>query len=202
MVLLALVPVAAAAQTEHRIRVQGTWSTATDEAREADEDGDITIGLDDAVGGRLAYEVPFARRWGVELGVGTATHDVTLETGGESFEPAELRVAPLTASLLYHLTPGSRADFFVGGGLAYVDYGDYEITLGGSQGVSFPVDADLTYTLQAGIDGSIDERWGWTAGLQWIDAEADVRVENDGVTETETLPIAPLVAGAGLVFRF
>jgi outer membrane protein W len=197
--LLALLPVAAGAQVEHRLRLQGTWSHPTDQFSEEDEDGDVEIAADDEVGIRLAYELLFSERWGVELAAGTSTHDVEVDAEGPfggQFTIGELRVTPVTASLLYHFAPQGRTDFYLGGGLAYVDYGDFDFVDGGddSPTPSAQVDADLTYTLQAGVDIELTEAWGLAGNVQWIDTDADI--------EDEALPFAPLVVGAGVALRF
>lgn len=197
VLLLAMLPAAAVAQVEHRFRIQGTWSNPTDELRDPDEGGDVVIEAEDAFGARLGYELLFRHHWGVELAAGTTRHDVAVEAGGFRVDLARLRVTPITASLLYHFTPQSKADFYLGGGAAYVDYGDFEFTganLDDPDRTSFAVDADLTYTLQAGVDVRLNDRWGLGGNLQWIDTDAEI--------EDEALPISPLVVGAGVTLHF
>ena len=202
ILMLAMLPAAAAAQVEHRFRVQGTWSSATDEFREPDEDGDVVIEAEDEIGGRIGYELLFRDHWGVELAAGTTRHDVSVSSGFVSgFEIASVRVTPLTASLLYHFNPGGRADFFLGGGAAYVDFGDFELSAPVSDpddDTSFAVDTDLTYTLQAGLDLSLGDRWGLTGNVQWIDT--DIQFADD--QEDDELPLAPVIVGAGVALSF
>ncbi len=196
VLLLAMLPAVAVAQVEGRFRIQGTWSSPTDEFREPDEGGDLVTRADGAVGARLGYELLLAGRWGVELAAGTSRHDIGEGRVGHGRQDvATLRVTPMTASVLYHFTPQAKADFYLGGGAAYVRYGDIELTdpdVIGSH--SLAVDADLTYVLQAGVDVKLNDRWGLSGGLQWIDTKAKIA--------GQALPISPVVAGAGVALRF
>lgn len=201
--VMLMLPAAAFAQVEQRFRLQGTWSNPTDELREHYEEGDVFIEAEDAFGGRLAYEVLFGDRLGVELAAGTVRHDVAVEAELVGFptsrlELGRIRVTPITASLLYHLAPHSKTDFYVGGGAAYVDYGDFELTIDNA-GEKLSVDADLTYTLQAGLDLKLNERWRLTGNVQWIDTKARFSDDPDA---DDSLPISPVVVGAGVALRF
>jgi outer membrane protein len=202
MLMMAVLPAAAAAEVEQRFRIQGTWSNPTDEFRDPDEDGAVVIEAEDEIGGRIGYELLFGDRWGAELAVGTARHDVSVSgVPGPRFDIGRIRVTPVTASLLYHFQPRGRVDFFLGGGAAYVDYGDFELTLPVSDPEdpsSFAVKSDLTYTLQAGLDLKLNDRWGLTGNVQWIDTDAQFADDE----EEDELPIAPLVVGAGVALRF
>jgi outer membrane protein W len=202
ILMLAMLPAAAAAEVEHRFRIQGTWSNPTDEFREPDEDGDAVLEAEDELGVRIGYELLFRERWGVELAAGTTRHDVSASYGSsQRFELARIRVTPITASLLYHFNPRGKADFFLGGGAAYVHYGDFELSVpftDPDDNNSFAVKSDLTYTLQAGLDLKLNDRWGLTGNVQWIDTDAEFADDEDG----DKLPIAPLIVGAGVALRF
>lgn len=202
--MVAMLPAAAAAEVEHRFRIQGTWSNPTDEFREPDEDGDLVIEAEDELGGRIGYELLFRERWGVELAAGSTRHDVSASASGvfaQSFELARIRVTPITASLLYHFNPQGKADFFLGGGAAYVHYGDFELRTpfaDPDDNNSFAVESDLTYTLQAGLDLKLNDLWGVTGNVQWIDTDAEFADDEDG----DKLPISPVIVGAGVALRF
>jgi outer membrane protein W len=193
VLLLALLPAVALAETEQRFRIQGTWSHPLDELHESDGGADFTLGADDAFGLRLGYELLFADHWGVELAAGSTRHDIRARYEDESVKVARLRLTPITASVLYHFTPHAKADFYLGGGAAYVRYGDYEITFLGDD-ASFDVDSDLTFALQTGVDVKLNDRWGLAGSLQWIDTDAKI--------EDDKLPVSPLQVGAGVVLRF
>jgi outer membrane protein W len=199
---LALLPAGAAAQVEQRVRIQGTWSNPTDEFRERDVDGDFVIEAEDELGWRLGYEVLFRDHWGAELAASTTRHDIEGSGGfAPSLEFARIRITPITASLLYHFNPRGKADFFLGGGAAYVDYGDFELTFAGldpDDDNSFSVEPDLTYTLQAGLDVKLTDRWAVTGNVQWIDTDAEFDDEDGG----DSLPISPVIVGAGVALRF
>lgn len=184
--LLLLLPATAMAQVENRLRIQGIWSNPTGDLT----DQGVTIEADDAFGAQVAWEFLFTPSFGLEIAAATSEHDVEGRLGNVSVDVGELRVTPVTASLLYHFTPGATADFYVGGGAAYVNYGDVKGDLG-----TVEVDDDFTFTLQAGVDVSLGGAWGLTGGVKYIDTEAE---DETG----EALGIEPVIVSFGAVFRF
>lgn len=185
--LLVLLPATAMAQVENRLRLEGIWSNPTGDLT----DQGVTLEADDAFGVQVAWEFLFTPSFGVEVAAATSEHEVTASGGGVSVDVGDLRVTPVTASLLYHFTPGATADFYVGGGAAYVNYGDVDSNGFGT----VEVDDDFTFTVQAGVDVSLGGAWGLTGGVQYIDTEAEDEVG-------DALGIEPVIVSFGAVLRF
>jgi outer membrane protein W len=187
--LLALLPATTAmGQTENRIRLQGIWSSPTGDLQEEE----LTIEADEAFGARLAWEFLFGGRFGVELAAASSEHEVAGTIGPLSVTVGDLRVTPVTASFLYHFTPGATADFYAGGGAAHVNFGDVDLEDGSG---SFSVDHDFTFTVQAGVDLFRGEAWGLSGAVQYIAADAE---DETG----ETLGVEPVIVSLGAVVRF
>lgn len=188
--LLLLIPSLAFAQNQ-RIRVDFVRVSPTGDLT---EEG-VKLELDDANGARFGWEFLFSDQFGLELAVSSAKHDVVGSAGALKLTIGDVKVRPVTASLLFHLTPEARADFYLGGGLAYVDYGDVRLEFPGEPAESFSVDADTTWMAQLGFDVPIGDAIGMTFGVVYIDTEAKAE---DG----SALPVKPWIGRGGVLFRF
>lgn len=185
--LLALLPSTARAQVENRVRLQGIISNPTGKFAV----GNLDLDAADAWGGQLAWEVLFAEKLGLELAAATANHDIKFGFGPATSKVGELRVTPTTASVLYQFRPDAGVDPYVGGGAAYVFYGDVSSDDLGD----LRIDDDFTFTVQAGVDLRFGGAWGVSGGLKYVDTDA---VDETG----EALPIDLVIISAGALFRF
>jgi outer membrane protein W len=182
------------AQSGQRVRLQGLYVHPSGDLT----DEGLTLEADDAFGARVAWELLFTDRIGLEVGLATSEHDLVASIAGFELEFASTRLQPLTASLLVHLTPADGADVYFGGGLAHVRYDDLEVRVPDEPVERVDLDDNTTWQVQAGVDVAVGAAWGLSLGLQYVATEATF----EGGDESENLPIEPLVAAAGVVFRF
>ncbi len=149
------------------------------------------------------------RRMGVELGVLAAGLDVDLMRDiDDAWETVEddTDFMPITLGLNFHLTPDSKVDFYLGPLVALVQYDDFDVRVLGEH-VEADIDDDFTFGAQVGIDLPVGSRWAFTAGVRYLDTEAEF--ENAGFgggggeddNELE-LAVDPLIFTAGVAFRF
>jgi len=177
--------------------------------------GTLTLEADDAVGFAVAYERLLNDRFGVEFGLLGANHDVRGRLVGvaqvirnadnvvldefavdEEDTVGDVDVAPWTAGILVHLSPKARVDAFVGGGLAYVVYGDFNVDGGGS----FALEDELTWHAVIGIDVPIgDGRWGFHAAARYLETQAE---PSDAEGDSTPLDVNPYIVQAGAAYRF
>ena len=104
----------------------------------------------------------------------------------------------LALGLNYHLTPGRRADWFIGlfGGLV-----DFDDTTYNALGEAFNFDYDdgeFGYGLNAGVDVPFgaESSWVLTGGLRYLLATAE---EQSGASE---LDVDPVIFSIGIGYRF
>lgn len=181
-------------QAGQRLRLQGLY---VDPTADLTEDF-LTIEAEAAFGARVAWELLFTERIGLEVGLGTSEHDLAASIGEFDLEVGSTRIVPLTASLLVHLTPASGADLYFGGGLAHVRYGDLEIRVPDEPVERLEIEDDTTWQVQVGVDVAVGPAWGVDFGLQYVATDAVI----DAGDESDRLPVDPLIAAAGVVFRF
>ena len=127
---------------------------------------------------------------GVELILGTARHEVTLN----GVRLGKLNHLPPTLLLQYHFNPTSKIKPYVGAGLNYTRF--YNVDLPG-----FDVDSNsVGGALQAGVDIAVTKNGYINLDVKkiWIDTTVKTTA---GATVTD-LDINPVVWGIGYGFRF
>ena len=222
---LALAPSTLAAQEEaasgsgfYRWTVRGTLAgirTSGDivENRNIRPNGDeerTHFGFDGGDGFGLGIEYHLSERLGLELGILMADleaqlmFDIAPPLPGGGFGEAlwgmsegDVDFTPLTLGVNFHLTPGSRADFYIGPFVGYASLGSTTISdLGESFSYSF--DDEFVYGLGAGLDFPFKKGgpWALTAGVRWMDLTAGDPAA--GVS----IGLDPLIASAGLAYSF
>ncbi len=104
----------------------------------------------------------------------------------------------LFAGPIFHLTPDTRVDLFIGPLLGYLDYGSVEFNL---QGRNFrrSFDSDTTFGAQLGLDIPFraDGPWSLYLGAMYFDADAN----SDDFPELD-LDIEPLFLNLGVSYDF
>ncbi len=149
---------------------------------------------------------------GVELGAQWSENDLELRLAGEMFCGATFctltdsdSARPLTLSLGLdvHLTPGRRADLYLGPVLAYVLYSDPTFrALDETLRVS--IDDDFAWGGVVGLDVPFGDRgWHFSGSIRYLRAEADATARDDeGEAGTASLDFDPLAVAVGFGYRF
>jgi outer membrane protein W len=88
-------------------------------------------GFNNTIGGGLGFEYRVSDHLGIEVGAVTGKVDDELGFdffGEEAFSiETSLRVTPVLARLNFHLTPGHKADLYLGPVAGWVRYGDIDV---------------------------------------------------------------------------
>ena len=132
--------------------------------------GDVSLGAQSALGGRLSYEYLLQERFGLELGLATSQHDFVLFIVNGVPRSSDLRLTPLSLAGNLNFGDTERIDPFFGAGVAYVTLGDFSAR---GNSVETPVDAELTWTAQFGMDIFLKENWALGLGLSYMNFRAD-----------------------------
>lgn len=150
---------------------------------------------------------------GVELIAAATPHKVDIEgvTGvlpGDLDDAANLWLLPPTLSLQYHFDTGTDFKPYLGAGLnVTIPFGaDAESNLERALGGATDVDLDVSvgYSLQAGIDYMVDDRWLVNLDFKYIDIDTEVTTFTPatGIRSNTDLSIDPIVIGFGVGYRF
>jgi outer membrane protein W len=162
---------------------------------------DVFVEPDDAIGLEVGWEILFSDRMGLGLTLGVTNHDADLELCtmfGDYVINADLTYMPLTASLLFHVTPEAEVDFYIGPSLAFVFYGKYEFddTIAGEDfEEDLDTDNDLGFGVEMGLDVPIgEEGWFFTSNVKYLSTTAEV--------EDIEIDIDPWTIGLGFGYSF
>lgn len=211
---LAFAAAPAAAAEGWTVRGSVVWVDPDLDVREQDGFTTITLQADSTIGLAASAEYRFTDRFGLEFGVLWAEPDVELRVEGLFFPvpspvpipdrivaTGDLRFTPVTAGLNVHLTPGSRADLYLGPRVAYVFYSDLELTInlfGISSTQRIDTDDEFGYGAGIGVDVPLGTgRWSFHAAADYL--EVDLTFVDEG---SENFAFDPLMVRAGLGVGF
>ncbi len=194
----ALVPVV----REHAwiLRGYGASINGDDDVNTDDGTDRAFLTLGKGAGFGLGLEYLFSDRWGVEGGILFGELDAeAFVDRGDLWAHAEDEVSfrPLMLGLNYHMTPGRKADFYIGPFVALVQYSSARFNLPFTQ-INTDYDDDFGVGLNLGVDipfGS--SAWGFNGGVRYLQTTAD---EDGGLGRS--LDIDPLILSAGVGVRF
>lgn len=191
------------------------WVDPDLDVRETDGPARISLQSSSAIGAAVSAEYHFTDRFGLELGVLWAEPEIELRIEGiaiplpdpippfpdEIVASGDLRITPLTVGLNVHFSPTAQVDLYLGPRVAYVDYGDLELTstlFGISSTDTVGTDDELGYGAGIGLDVPVGSgRWMVNAAADYL--EVDLTFSGEG---SESLAFDPLIVRAGVGYRF
>lgn len=153
-------------------------------------------GVTDAVkaskefGFNLGLEFKATSMLGIELDYLYAKHDVESDASGVL---GETTFQPISATLNFHVPAMPKVDLYGGPTLAYVNWGDLEVT--SSPGTTVKIDPETAFGISAGADIGLAPTLALTGGLRWLNLKA----KPEGGSEVD---VNPLFARIGLAAKF
>jgi outer membrane protein W len=155
--------------------------------REIDEIVD-SVEASTEMGWDIGFEWRFGKWAGLEFDYMQADHDV--EFGGTRI--ATTGMAPLSASLNFHVIHSKYLDFYVGPTVSYVSWDDIEDV---ETNEKTSTDSEFAFGAQVGLDISVAKSFAIVTGLRYT--KLDITPEGaDGVS------VDPLYVKAGVAFRW
>ena len=194
------------------VRVGVAWVDTDLDFRQADEGMEVGLVGDAGLGFSIVGERRVSDRLGFEVGARWNEHDLELQLGGVAFcgstfclVTASDSVRPITLSfgLDVHLTPGRRADLYVGPVLAYVLNTDptFQVL---DETLRVSMDDNLAWGAVVGLDVPFGDRgWHFCGSVRYLESEADAIARDDeGEAGTASLDFNPLAVAVGFGYRF
>lgn len=199
LLILALftAPVAISAQTLSTSDV-AVWLSDSqfNEPTVTDDDGSVTLKLDEGTGFGLSFNHFWVSSFSTELAYHRFGGDVEASfDDGTRVDAGDLRASSLTGVGQWHFRRATRFSPYIGGGVAYMS-GEFEPF--DVDEAAFDFDPEFTWVANFGANVAITERLAIGIDAKYIDWEA--QAEDD--EEEERLELTPLVLSAGLRFRF
>lgn len=157
--------------------------------------------LDSAFTPEMDISYFFTDNFAVEIVfLGYARHDVTAKgTAVGDIDLGSLDLIPPTVTAQYHFMAEKAFSPYVGAGLTYAwipneDPGD-------ATAVRYD-DGTIGFTLQAGFDYALSEKWCLNLDVKKIWVEVDVEVDALGTTVETSVDVDPWLLGIGIGYRF
>lgn len=134
----------------------------------------------------------FNKNLAAELILATTKHDVEIEDGADL---GHVWLLPPTLNLQYHFYAN---DFkpYVGAGINYTIF--YDVDGGDLEDLDY--DNTVGFSLQAGVDYNLNEKWFLNFDMKKLFLQTDVTPE--GATESSEVGIDPLIIGLGVGMKF
>jgi len=170
-----------------------------------------TVDVDDAVTFAFTAGYMVTQHFAVELlGIWPANHDVDgdgILPGLGISDVGDLDVFPPTLSINYYFQPKERFRPHIGFGVNATWYWDVEASgqtkavLG--QATDLNIESSVGWAANIGFDYDINDRFFATAGLWYVDMDADASLETTALGELDVdIDVNPLVALIGIGVRF
>jgi len=161
---------------------------------------DVTAESDLGFGVTLEYQ--FNNLLGLEAGFMKASPAIVLSAEdipgyGDISLTDSMSTTALTLDLNFHLTPNSEYfDFYLGGGLARMGYGDLQYAEPDGDSLVLEVSNDTGYSAKAGLGISLGKNSNWAAfgGLRYIWTDLDVTQENAATFDFNTFSFSVGIA--------
>jgi len=164
--------------------------------------GDSSVDDSFMAGLNLTYKY---QNMSLELGVDyvpDTDHTVT-SPAGTSLKMGEIKQIPITLTARYHF-PINNFSPYIGAGVGYY-LNDYTTdSLIEMAGFKADVDDSFGYFVNAGTEIFIDtaKQWAMNLDLKYIWNEADYKITDGAVTQTEDLGLDSFVMGVGVKYYF
>ena len=149
----------------------------------------IDVSSDSDLGFGASIEYQFSGLLGLELGNIPGYGDIVLSDS--------MSTTAISLDLNFHLTPNSEYfDFYLGGGIASMGYGDLHYTEPDGDSLDLDVSDDLGFSAKAGIGISLGKNSNWAAfgALRYIWTDLEVTQENAATFDFNTFSFSVGIA--------
>ena len=160
----------------------------------AENPEEIRVTADSDLGFGASLEFQFSNLLGLELGYMQASPTIELRADdvpgyGDISLADSMSTRVITLDLDFHLTPNSESfDFYLGGGIASVGYGDLHYIEPDGDSLDLAVSNDIGYSAKAGLGITLGKNSNWAAvgGLRYIWTDLEVTQENSATFDINT----------------
>lgn len=206
LVLLAAATAVSAQDTGWTVRVRAISINPNDSSGVIDATGS-KVAVDSKIVPEVDFTFRFNERFGMELILATARHDLSA-TGGlvAGFELGSVRLLPPTLTFQYYFPAGRHVMPYVGFGVNYTQFSSYNLSgdlrMIGVKDVDFSNSFDVAG--QFGIDVLMDDHWLFNFDVKYIriNTDATIRMVTGAVLDKVSVDIDPWVFGFGVGYRF
>lgn len=176
-----------------------SWMDPNGDNTIVDNGEDVDFNFDSDQGFGIGLNVFWSNRISTEFTASKFSPEAAFE-GPVDFGNSSLDMIPITATLQFHFAPDARIDPYIGAGVAYVLFDEFdsdnldELDLG-----AIDVDDDYGFVLNAGLSFDITPNFAILGDIKYVPVESDISASG---LAPSTLEINPLIISAGASFQF
>lgn len=175
-----------------------SWMDPNGDNTIVDQGEDIDFNFDSDQGFGIGLNVFWSNRISTEFTASQFSPEAAFE-GDVNFGNSSLDMIPITATLQFHFAPDSRIDPYIGAGVAYVLFDEFDGELDEVDFDAIDVDDDYGFVINAGVSFDITPSFAIIADAKYVPVEAEI---NASGLAPATLEINPLILSAGASFQF
>ncbi len=163
------------------------------------------VGVDEDTVPELDITYMFTRNIGLELILGTSSHDVTARGNlGSLGRVIDTNVLPPTLTLQYHFNPEGTIRPYAGIGVNHTVFYDEKVKgpldVAGSD---VRLDSSLGFAAQLGVDYMLNNNWFVNADIKYIDLSTTATFHDTLAGRVEVdVHVDPIIVGVGFGKRF
>jgi hypothetical protein len=195
---------AAAEEDKWLLRAVGGWNRYSESTTIPSEDGDLVrLGAKDDFNLGIEAEYRASRRLGIEIGMLYSRPEINVSVDsvdGQRFLLAsEMTFRPITAGLVFHLTPDRRVDLTLTPLVGYAFFSDLHFRF---QGATATLDVDRIFVQGARLAADVplgESRWDLALGLRYLGADLE---GSDPDGERFDIDLDPLTLTVGFGIHF
>lgn len=166
---------------------------------------DSGVGVDEDTVPELDITYMLTRNIGVELILGTSSHNVTARGSlGALGRVIDTKVLPPTLTLQYHFNPDGQIRPYAGIGVNYTLYYDEDVE--GPLDISnsdVRLDSSFGLAAQLGVDYILKDNWFINADIKYIDLNTTATFHDTLAGRVEVdVDVDPIIVGIGFGKRF
>ncbi len=164
------------------------------------------VAVDSATVPEVDVTYNFTKRLGLELVAAIADHD--LNASGGALNGADLgtvSILPPTLVLQFHPFPGGLFDFYIGAGVNYTNFYDYDLSsdLAGIGVTDIDFDSSFGLAGDIGLNVFFGDHFHLNGDIKYIQISTDAKIRTaDGVLDTVSVDVDPWVFGLGVGWKF
>lgn len=176
-----------------------SWMDPNGDNTIVDDGEDINFNFDSDQGFGIGLNVFWSNRVSTEFTASKFSPEAAFESDVD-FGNSSLDMIPITATLQFHFAPDSRIDPYIGAGVAYVLFDEFdssnldELNLG-----AIDVDDDYGFVINAGLSFDITPNFAILADAKYVPVESEITASG---LAPATLEINPLILSVGASFQF
>lgn len=177
-----------------------------DESSDQIGDTGSRVAVDSATVPEVDITYMFTKRMGLELVAAVADHDLSAKGGAiNGADLGTVSLLPPTLVLQFHPFPGGLFDFYIGGGINFTTFYDYDLsgTLA-DLGVS-DIDFDDSFGFAADVGLSIyfGDHFHINGDIKYVEISTDATIlTDDDVLDQISVDINPWIFGIGVGWKF